>query len=273
MEKTASAGAAPAEEPAAPGKEGAGGDAEALPKPPYSYVALIAMALQDSPEQRLPLSGIYRSIAQRFPYYRLSQKGWQNSVRHNLSLNECFLKVPRREGAGRRGNDWVLDPAFRGMFEQGNYRRRRRIRRPALGVPSEAPPPPPPPAACLPYSEPPPPPPAPFYLPYHHHHHHPSSPPAAYLLSAPAVGQQRQPYPFSSCSPPGMGPIGGYGPPPCSRFLLPDGAAAQQASSPLSSASSSSCGAGSFASFRHSPQVSFLQCWNWRDAACTGMDL
>ncbi|XP_054250815.1 forkhead box protein I2-like [Indicator indicator] len=118
--------------------------AEGLQKPPYSYVALIAMAIQASPEQRLPLSGIYDYIAGRFPYYRGSRKGWQNSVRHNLSLNPCFLRLPRRSGPAtvpRRGGEWALDPAFHDMFPGGDYRRRRRPRRQNL-------PPPPLPPGC-----------------------------------------------------------------------------------------------------------------------------
>ncbi|XP_041672435.1 forkhead box L3 [Cheilinus undulatus] len=106
-------------------------------RPAYSYIALIAMAIQQSPDQRVTLSGIYEFIMKRFPYYRSNQRAWQNSIRHNLSLNSCFIKVPRTEGNEKgKGNFWTFATGCESMldlFENGNFRRRRRRRNMKIG--------------------------------------------------------------------------------------------------------------------------------------------
>ncbi|XP_026568684.1 forkhead box protein N3 isoform X2 [Pseudonaja textilis] len=83
-------------------------------KPPYSFSCLIFMAIEDSPNKRLPVKDIYNWILEHFPYFANAPTGWKNSVRHNLSLNKCFKKVDKdRSQSIGKGSLWCIDPEYR----------------------------------------------------------------------------------------------------------------------------------------------------------------
>ncbi|VDM16419.1 unnamed protein product [Hydatigera taeniaeformis] len=95
-------------------------------KPPFSYITLIVSAMMSNKEKRATLSEIYAWIMNHFAYYRKNTKRWQNSVRHALSFNDCFTKVPRPPGETGKGAYWTLHEGATGMFENGSSIRRCR---------------------------------------------------------------------------------------------------------------------------------------------------
>ncbi|KAM4621216.1 uncharacterized protein ACJ7VT_005607 [Polymixia lowei] len=83
-------------------------------KPPYSFSSLIFMAIEDSPDKRLPVKGIYEWIENSFPYYRTASGGWRNSVRHNLSLSKSFRRIHRDKNQSvGKGSLWCVCPEYR----------------------------------------------------------------------------------------------------------------------------------------------------------------
>lgn len=97
------------------------------PKPQHSYIGLIAMAILSSPDSKLVLSDIYQYILDNYPYFRTRGPGWRNSIRHNLSLNDCFIKAGR--SANGKGHYWAIHPANIEDFKKGDFRRRKAQRK------------------------------------------------------------------------------------------------------------------------------------------------
>ncbi|KAK1152606.1 forkhead box protein L2 [Acipenser oxyrinchus oxyrinchus] len=125
-----SPGPSPARSP--PPERGDGGPSEEQrgerhDKPAQSYIALIAMAILESEDKKLLLGDIYQWMMNKHAHFRSKDKNWRNSVRHNLSLNECFVKAGRSDNG--KGHYWAIHPANYQHFSQGDYQRRRARRR------------------------------------------------------------------------------------------------------------------------------------------------
>ncbi|EYC42864.1 hypothetical protein Y032_0514g2766 [Ancylostoma ceylanicum] len=100
---------------------------ENIERPSLSYKDLIIEAIESSPEKRLKLNEIYQVIRLLHPYYRHrpDQWGWQNSIRHNLSLHDCFVKLPLKQtsASGVVGHFWTVVPE---LSDKQTLRRRNR---------------------------------------------------------------------------------------------------------------------------------------------------
>ncbi|BGO99148.1 Forkhead transcription factor HCM1 [Rhodotorula toruloides] len=93
-------------------------------KPPFSYAALIGQALFSTPDLRMALADIYVWIMQTYPFFKKGDAGWQNSIRHNLSLNPCFIKTARGPDNPGKGCLWAIKPGTEDQFVNGDFVRK-----------------------------------------------------------------------------------------------------------------------------------------------------
>ncbi|QDS73738.1 hypothetical protein FKW77_004736 [Venturia effusa] len=99
-------------------------------KPPHSYAQMIGQAIMSSPDENATLARIYDFIKEKYAYFRFGGGGWQNSIRHNLSLSKHFEKIPRRTDEPGKGMKWQIVPDHRAEYMKKNFHdNRRAVRR------------------------------------------------------------------------------------------------------------------------------------------------
>ncbi|NWU89287.1 FOXM1 protein, partial [Upupa epops] len=77
-------------------------------RPPYSYMAMIQFAINSTEKKRMTLKEIYTWIEDHFPYFKhVAKPGWKNSIRHNLSLHDMFV---RETSASGKISFWTIHP-------------------------------------------------------------------------------------------------------------------------------------------------------------------
>ncbi|KAL9602612.1 MAG: hypothetical protein Q9219_001756 [cf. Caloplaca sp. 3 TL-2023] len=101
-------------------------------KPPFSYAQLIGMAILRAPDRRLTLAQIYKWISDTFSFYGRSATGWQNSIRHNLSISDAFTKQERHKNDPGKGNYWIIVPGKEDKFLRQKTSRRSQAGGPVM---------------------------------------------------------------------------------------------------------------------------------------------
>jgi forkhead transcription factor HCM1 len=96
-------------------------------KPAHSYAQLIGMAILRSPQKKLTLSQIYKWISDTYSFYSPIDSGWQNSIRHNLSLNKAFVKQGRPKDDPGKGNYWAIKPDMELQFTKEKSSRKASV--------------------------------------------------------------------------------------------------------------------------------------------------
>ncbi|KAK3299805.1 uncharacterized protein B0H64DRAFT_369138 [Chaetomium fimeti] len=122
--------------------------AEGKPEEP-PYAQLIYRAFLSTSRQAMTLQEIYQWFRENTDRGKSTNKGWQNSIRHNLSMNQAFTKRERRNSTTtldaktgsttpnpqtetKKSTEWYLEPwAVAGVQSTTRYRKDNQSRRSA----------------------------------------------------------------------------------------------------------------------------------------------
>jgi hypothetical protein len=102
-------------------------------KPPHSYAQMIGQAIMSREGENATLAQIYEFIKEHYAFFRINGGGWQNSIRHNLSLSKAFEKIPRRTDEPGKGMKWQIVEEFREEYMKKNFHDNRRPTQRRLG--------------------------------------------------------------------------------------------------------------------------------------------
>ncbi|XP_078364009.1 forkhead box protein I2-like [Oculina patagonica] len=101
---------------------------------PLSYIEVIANAILSSRRKGASLSEIYSFIEDNYPEFTENRVRWKNTVRHNLSLHECFQRD--EIALHRSGCRWRIHPSFVAEFSRGDFSRRKATQVPPFALDS-----------------------------------------------------------------------------------------------------------------------------------------
>jgi len=116
------------------------GGGSALQRPTESLKVLIAQAMAERKDRSMMVGEIYQRIKDKYPFYRNQpEASWQSSIRHCLTINKCFVKIPKVH----------VDPTHKGacwtVVTDGDAALESLLVQPPTQPAEQAPPPPNPP--------------------------------------------------------------------------------------------------------------------------------
>ena len=85
---------------------------------------MIAKAIFSTPNSMSTLADIYNFLIVKYPFLQTRGKSWKNSVRHTLSLNEWFIKIPKLDNA--KCCYWSIHPVYIQRFRRGDFQKQRK---------------------------------------------------------------------------------------------------------------------------------------------------